>query len=468
MAKSSASAADLDQNVSMESFEALLEESLGQDEFVGTVLKGTIIGIEKDLAVIDVGLKSEGRVPLREFATGNEIPELKSGDTVDVYLERMEGANGEISLSHEKARREAAWIELEKNFKANERVNGVMFGKVKGGFTVDLGGAVAFLPGSQVDIRPIRDIDSLMNVDQPFMILKMDRARGNIVVSRRAILEESRAESRAELISDLEEGKVIEGIVKNITDYGAFVDLGGIDGLLHVTDISWQRINHPSEILQLGQTVNVQVVKFNKETQRISLGMKQLTDDPWKGVESRFNVGQRVKGKISNITDYGAFVEIENGVEGLIHVSEMSWSQHLRTAQDFLKVGDEVDAVILTLDREERRMSLGMKQLIPDPWTDIRDKYPINSKHHAKVRNFTNFGIFVEIEEGVDLVDDSNLPLLPQWREQLEELQTIQDQNEAEADAEKENAKKKEKEKRGGGENTRTTNKTGTGVRFLP
>ena len=288
-----------------ESFEALLEESLGGDRLVGTVLKGSIIGFEKDLAVIDVGLKSEGRVPLREFSKGGKVPEMKKGDMVDVYVERMEGPSGEISLSHEKARREAAWIELEKSYQAEENVNGIMFGKVRGGFTVDLSGAIAFLPGSQVDIRPIKDIDSLMGIEQPFTILKMDRLRGNIVVSRRAILEESQAEARVGLMENLEEGKVIEGVVKNITDYGAFVDLGGIDGLLHVTDLSWQRVNHPSEVLQLGQTIEAQVIRFNKETQRISLGLKQLTDDPWKGVAERYKLQERVKGKVTNITDYG-------------------------------------------------------------------------------------------------------------------------------------------------------------------
>lgn len=385
-----------------ESFESLLEEVLGCDQFVGTVLRGRVVGFEKDLAVIDVGLKSEGRVPMREFSVGGKVPEMKVGDSVDVFVERMEGANGEIGLSHEKARREASWIELEKSFKENHRVNGVMFGKVKGGFTVDLNGAIAFLPGSQVDIRPIRDIDALMNIEQPFMILKMDRARGNIVVSRRSVLEESRAEQREELVSELEEGKIIEGIVKNITDYGAFVDLGGIDGLLHVTDISWQRINHPSEVLQLGQSVKVQIVRFNKETQRISLGMKQLTEDPWKGLETRYKVGTKISGKVSNITDYGAFVELEEGVEGLIHVSEMSWTKKNIHPSKVVTLGQQVEVMILELEPEKRRIALGLKQTYENPWETVQTKYPIGSVVEGEIRNITEFGMFVNLEGDID------------------------------------------------------------------
>src|SRR6184192_3526485 len=310
---------------SKESFAALLDESLGvSNGLEGTVVKGRVISIENDTALIDVGLKSEGRVALKEFAAGGQEPAIHVGDVVEVFLERMEDKNGEASLSREKARREEAWTQLEKNFQANERVTGRIFGRVKGGFTVDLDGAVAFLPGSQVDIRPVRDIGPLLGSDQPFQILKMDRSRGNIVVSRRAVLEESRAEQRSELIESLKEGQILDGVVKNITDYGAFVDLGGVDGLLHVTDIAWKRINHPSEALHIGQTVKVQVIRFNSETQRISLGIKQLEADPWEGVDLKYPSGAKFKGRVTNITDYGAFVELEPGVEGLVHVSEMS------------------------------------------------------------------------------------------------------------------------------------------------
>jgi small subunit ribosomal protein S1 len=310
-----------------ENFAALLDESMGvANSLEGTVVKGRVISIDNDVALIDVGLKSEGRVPLKEFTAGGAGPEIHVGDTVEVFLERMEDKNGEASLSREKARREEAWTLLEKSFQANERVTGQIFGRVKGGFTVDLDGAVAFLPGSQVDIRPVRDIGPLLGSPQPFQILKMDRSRGNIVVSRRAVLEESRAEQRSELVASLKEGQILSGVVKNITDYGAFVDLGGVDGLLHVTDIAWRRINHPSEALNIGQTVKVQVIRFNPETQRISLGMKQLEADPWEGVELKYPASAKFKGRVTNITDYGAFVELEPGVEGLVHVSEMSWT----------------------------------------------------------------------------------------------------------------------------------------------
>ena len=385
-----------------ESFEALLEESLGNNRLVGTVLKGSIMAIEKDLAIIDVGLKSEGRVALREFAIGGKIPELKKGDLVDVYIERMEGPTGEIVLSHEKARREAAWIELEKAYQTEKSVKGVMFGKVRGGFTVDLSGAIAFLPGSQVDIRPIANVDVLMGIEQPFSILKMDRPRGNIVVSRRAILEESQAEAREDLMSNLEEGQVVKGMVKNITDYGAFIDLGGIDGLLHVTDLSWQRVNHPSQILQVGQTVETQVIRFNKETQRISLGMKQLSEDPWKGVAERYKSNDRVHGRVTNITDYGAFIELEKGVEGLVHVSEMSWTNKNVHPNKAVNLDDEVEVMVIDVEPEKRRIALGLKQCQENPWMTLKDRYPVGSEVIGEIRNITEFGMFVNLEGDID------------------------------------------------------------------
>lgn len=393
---------EMDTNYEKESFEALLEESLGNNRLVGTVSKGRIIAIEKDLAIIDVGLKSEGRVPLREFSTGGKVPELKVGDLVDVYVERMEGPTGEIALSHEKARREAAWVELEKSYQANEQVNGVMFGKVRGGFTVDLSGAIAFLPGSQVDIRPIKNIDDLMGIEQPFAILKMDRLRGNIVVSRRAVLEETQAEARQGLMLTLQEGQVVEGVVKNITEYGAFIDLGGIDGLLHVTDLSWQRVNHPSEVLQLGQTIQTQVIRFNKDTQRISLGMKQLSEDPWKGIADRYKVNDRVRGKVTNITDYGAFVELEKGVEGLIHVSEMSWTKKNAHPNKVVSLGEDVEVMVLEVEPEKRRVALGLKQCQQNPWNTLKDRYPVNSEVTGEIRNITEFGMFVNLENDID------------------------------------------------------------------
>ena len=349
--------------VEKESFADLLNETFGsRDSLEGSVVKGHIISIENDFAVIDAGLKSEGRVALREFSSGDGSEEIRVGDIVDVYLERMENRNGEAVLSREKARREEAWALLEEAFEASERVTGTIFGRVKGGFTVDLSGAVAFLPGSQVDIRPVRDIAPLLGTPQPFQILKMDRSRGNIVVSRRAVLEESRQEQRGELIANLKEGQVLEGVVKNITDYGAFVDLGGVDGLLHVTDIAWRRINHPTEAVQIGQTLNVQVIRFNPETQRISLGMKQLEADPWEGVEAKYPIGTRFTGRITNITDYGAFVELEPGVEGLVHVSEMSWTKKNVHPGKIVSTSQAVDVMVLDVDSTKRRISLGLKQ----------------------------------------------------------------------------------------------------------
>jgi small subunit ribosomal protein S1 len=361
-----------------------------------------VISIENDAALIDVGLKSEGRVPLKEFSTGGQPPDINVGDTVEVFLERMEDKNGEAALSREKARREEAWTQLEKNFQANERVNGVIFGRVKGGFTVDLSGAVAFLPGSQVDIRPVRDISPLLGTPQPFQILKMDRSRGNIVVSRRAVLEESRAEQRSELVASLKEGQILNGVVKNITDYGAFVDLGGVDGLLHVTDIAWRRINHPSEALTIGQNVKVQVIRFNPETQRISLGMKQLEADPWEGVELKYPASAKFKGRVTNITDYGAFVELEPGVEGLVHVSEMSWTKKNVHPGKIVSTSQEVEVMVLDVDPAKRRISLGLKQTLPNPWEAFMEEHPAGSEIEGEVRNTTEFGLFIGLPGDID------------------------------------------------------------------
>jgi small subunit ribosomal protein S1 len=386
-----------------ESFAALLDESLGtSDGLEGTVVKGRVIAVEHDMVLIDVGLKSEGRVALKEFAVGGQPPELKTGDTVEVYLERMEDKNGEAVLSREKAKREEAWTALEKHFNENHRVTGIIFGRVKGGFTVDLSGAVAFLPGSQVDIRPVRDISPLMGTPQPFQILKMDRSRGNIVVSRRAVLEESRAEARSELVANLKEGQILQGVVKNITDYGAFVDLGGVDGLLHVTDIAWRRINHPSEALQIGQTVTVQVIRFNPETQRISLGMKQLEADPWDGVQAKYPVSAKFKGRVTNITDYGAFVELEPGIEGLVHVSEMSWTKKNVHPGKIVSTSQEVEVMVLDVDPVKRRISLGLKQTMQNPWDGFLEKHPPNSELEGEVKNITEFGLFVGLPGEID------------------------------------------------------------------
>ncbi|MBV9552089.1 MAG: 30S ribosomal protein S1 [Alphaproteobacteria bacterium] len=387
-----------------ESFAALLDESMGvgSSGLEGTVVKGRVISIENDAALIDVGLKSEGRVALKEFSVGGQPPDINVGDTVEVFLERMEDKNGEASLSREKARREEAWTQLEKNFQANERVTGVIFGRVKGGFTVDLSGAVAFLPGSQVDIRPVRDIAPLLGSPQPFQILKMDRSRGNIVVSRRAVLEESRAEQRSELVASLKEGQVLAGVVKNITDYGAFVDLGGVDGLLHVTDIAWRRINHPSEALNIGQNVQVQVIRFNPETQRISLGMKQLEADPWEGVEFKYPAGAKFKGRVTNITDYGAFVELEPGVEGLVHVSEMSWTKKNVHPGKIVSTSQEVEVMVLDVDPTKRRISLGLKQTLANPWEAFLEDHPAGSEIEGEVRNTTEFGLFIGLPGEID------------------------------------------------------------------
>jgi small subunit ribosomal protein S1 len=386
-----------------ESFAALLDESMGMTNGLeGTVVKGRVVAIENDAALIDVGLKSEGRVALKEFEAGGGEPDLHVGDTVEVFLERMEDKNGEAQLSREKARREEAWTQLEMSFQANERVTGVIFGRVKGGFTVDLNGAVAFLPGSQVDIRPVRDITPLLGSQQPFQILKMDRSRGNIVVSRRAVLEESRAEQRSELVASLKEGQILNGVVKNITDYGAFVDLGGVDGLLHVTDIAWRRINHPSEALNIGQTVKVQVIRFNPETQRISLGMKQLEADPWEGVELKYPAGARFRGRVTNITDYGAFVELEPGVEGLVHVSEMSWTKKNVHPGKIVSTSQEVEVMVLDVDPQKRRISLGLKQTLANPWETFVEEHSVGSELAGEIRNITEFGLFIGLPGEID------------------------------------------------------------------
>ena len=382
-----------------ENFEELLNEQFGENGITGSVVKGTIIRLTPDFATVDVGLKSEGRIPLREFG---QNPEINVGDIVEVYVDRYEDRDGNIVLSREKARREEAWVDLEKSLNAGERVNGVIFGRVKGGFTVDLNGAIAFLPGSQIDIRPIRDITPLMGVVQPFQILKMDKVRGNIVVSRRVVLEETRAEARAELISDLKEGSILDGVVKNITDYGAFIDLGGVDGLLHVTDISWRRINHPAEVLSVGQTIKVQVIKFNEDNQRISLGMKQLESDPWAKVEGKYNVGDVYTGKVTNITDYGAFVELENGIEGLVHVSEMSWTRKNVHPGKIVSTSQEVEVKVLEVDADKRRISLGIKQCTPNPWAAYIEEHAVGSVIQGKIKNITEFGLFVGLSDEID------------------------------------------------------------------
>jgi small subunit ribosomal protein S1 len=380
-------------------FEASFETNSMEE---GTVVKGIVTGIEKDAAIIDIGLKTEGRIDLREFYTPGEENNLKVGDEVDIYLERIENALGQAVLSRDKARREESWIKMAKFFEAEEPVKGAIVGRVKGGFTVDLGGINAFLPGSQVDIRPVRDVGPLMNETQPFMILKMDRSRGNIVVSRRAILEESRAEQRAELVGQLAEGETREGVVKNITDYGAFVDLGGIDGLLHVTDMSWRRVSHPSQVLNVGDTVKVKIVRINPETQRISLGMKQLQEDPWTVAASKYTVGSRHTGTVTNIADYGAFIELEEGVEGLVHVSEMSWTKKNVHPGKIVSTSQEVEVEVLEVDQEKRRISLGIKQVQDNPWDSFTDRFPVGSTIKGEVRSVTEFGLFIGLDGDID------------------------------------------------------------------
>ncbi|WP_370193696.1 30S ribosomal protein S1 [Aurantimonas coralicida] len=386
-----------------EDFASLLEASFHeQDVAEGMVVKGTVVAIEKDMAVIDAGLKVEGRVALKEFGAKGADGGLQVGDVVEIYVERIENALGEAVLSRDKARREESWVRLEEKFNNNEKVEGQIFNQVKGGFTVDLDGAVAFLPRSQVDIRPIRDVGPLMNTPQPFQILKMDKRRGNIVVSRRTVLEESRAEQRSEIVQNLEEGQVVDGIVKNITDYGAFVDLGGIDGLLHVTDMAWRRVNHPTEILQIGQTVKVQIIRINQETHRISLGMKQLEADPWDGIGVKYPMGVKVTGRVTNITDYGAFVEIEPGIEGLIHVSEMSWTKKNVHPGKILSTSQEVEVVVLEVDPQKRRISLGLKQTLENPWEAFAQTHPVGSVVEGEVKNKTEFGLFIGLDGDVD------------------------------------------------------------------
>ena len=384
-----------------EDFESMLEESVfSQDNLEGKVIIGKIVSIDSEAVTVDVGLKTEGRISLREFQKAGEDKGLKVGDEIDVYLERIENALGDAVLSRDKARREEAWNVLDVAFEKNERVEGHIINRVKGGFTVDLDGAVAFLPGSQVDIRPVRDIGPLLNIAQPFQILKMDRRRGNIVVSRRAVMEETRAVQRNELVANLKEGQVLEGVVKNITDYGAFVDLGGVDGLLHVTDMSWRRVGHPTDVLSIGETVNVQVIKVNPETQRISLGMKQLEADPWEGVVVKYPQRVKFTGRVTNITDYGAFVELEAGVEGLVHVSEMSWTKKNVHPSKIVSTSQQVEVMVLEVDPDKRRISLGLKQCMENPWEGFSERHPIGSTIEGEVKNITEFGLFVGMEDG--------------------------------------------------------------------
>ncbi len=394
---------EITEKPSMESFSELLDQSFQEMTSIeGSVVSGTVLSIEKDMILIDVGLKCEGRVPLREFGNNGEDVKINVGDIVEVYIERLEDVNGQAILSREKARREEAWVNLEVALEKQQRVNGIIFGKVKGGFTVDLEGATAFLPGSQVDIRPIKDLGVLMGTPQPFQILKMDRRRGNIVVSRRAVLEDSRAEARTELVANLQEGQVLQGVIKNITDYGAFVDLGGVDGLLHVTDISWKRINHPSEALQVGESVQVKVIKFNDETQRISLGIKQLTEDPWLNVFERFPVGAKMSGVVTNITDYGSFVELEDGIEGLVHVSEMSWTKKNVHPGKIVSTSEKLEVMVLEIDVQKRRISLGIKQCVENPWEKYKNTNKIGDIIQGEIRNITEFGLFIALTEDID------------------------------------------------------------------
>jgi small subunit ribosomal protein S1 len=387
----------------MDEFEALLNESFEMDTpEEGSVVKGKVIAIEAGQAIIDVGYKMEGRVDLKEFANPGEAPEIAVGDEVEVYLRSAENARGEAVISREMARREEAWDRLEKAYADDARVEGAIFGRVKGGFTVDLGGAVAFLPGSQVDVRPVRDAGPLMGLKQPFQILKMDRRRGNIVVSRRAILEESRAEQRAEVIGQLSEGDTVDGVVKNITEYGAFVDLGGVDGLLHVTDMAWRRVNHPSEILTIGETIKVQVIKINKDTHRISLGMKQLQEDPWDLVAAKYPLSSVHQGRVTNITDYGAFVELEAGVEGLVHVSEMSWTKKNVHPGKIVSTSQEVEVMVLEIDASKRRVSLGLKQTMRNPWEVFAETHPEGTEVEGEVKNITEFGLFIGLPGDID------------------------------------------------------------------
>ena len=387
----------------IESFSDLFEKSFEQiNNLEGSVVEGKVISVEKEAIIVDIGLKSEGRILKREFGNEEKTESIRIGDLVEVYIERLEDSNGNTILSREKARREEAWVELEKLHKEEKIVTGVILGRVKGGFTVDIDGATAFLPGSQVDIKPIKDIHSIMNVPQKFQILKMDKKRGNIVISRRAVLEENRAEARSEIVSNIQEGQTLDGIVKNITDYGAFVDLGGVDGLLHVTDISWKRINHPSEALKLGDNVKVKVIKFNDETKRISLGIKQLNEDPWHNIHERFPIGSKMSGVVTNITDYGSFVELEDGIEGLVHVSEMSWTKKNVHPNHLLSSSEKVEVMVLEIEEDKRRISLGIKQCMENPWDSFNKEFKVNQEIEGEIKNITDFGIFVGLKGDID------------------------------------------------------------------
>ena len=387
----------------MENFETLLDENLVNfKQKEGKIVQGTVVFVKNDSVVVDVGLKSEGRIPLREFFSPGEENEIKPGDKFDVLVEKLENKDGEALLSREKARREESWIKLEKSLEKKEQIQGIITGRVKGGFTVDIEGAVAFLPGSQVDLRPVTDISPLLNKPQPMVILKMDKIRGNIVVSRRAILEESREADRSKLLNDIKEGAKLSGIVKNITDYGVFIDLGGLDGLLHVTDISWERVNHPSELLKIGDKINVIVTKYDPSNKRVSLGIKQLTEDPWKDIEKKYIIGNEIKATISNIADYGAFVELQKGVEGLIHVSEMSWTKKNVHPNTILKINDQVSVKILEVDLEKRRISLGLKQCLENPWVKFKESHKVDQIISGKIKNLTEFGIFIELPDELD------------------------------------------------------------------
>jgi len=363
------------------------------------VIEGTVVSLTNREAVVNIGFKSDGVIQLSEFRYN---PDLKAGDKVEVYIENQEDPSGQLILSHKKARILKSWDRINHAYDTQEIIKGYVKSRTKGGLIVDIFGIEAFLPGSQIDVKPIRDYDIFVDKVMEFKVVKINQEYKNVVVSHKALIEDELEAQKAEIIKRLEKGQILEGTVKNITSYGVFIDLGGVDGLIHITDLSWGRINHPEEIVKLDQKIKVVILDFDENKKRIALGLKQLTPHPWDSLDTSLKIGDKVKGKVVVIADYGAFVEVAPGVEGLIHVSEMSWSQHLRTAHDFLKVGQEVEAVILTLDREDRKMSMGIKQLIPDPWTNIKEKYPIKSKHTAVVRNFTNFGIFVELEEGVD------------------------------------------------------------------
>ena len=386
-----------------ENFNELLEKSLLEFKYKeGQIIKGTVLSIVNDTVVVDVGLKSEGRIPIKEFHSPGEEHNVKIGEKYDVYLEKLENKEGEALLSRDRARKEESWNNLEKIQDSNQQVMGIITERVKGGFAVDINGALAFLPGSQVDLKPIKDISPLLNKPQPMIILKMDKLRGNIVVSRRALLEESRKADRSKLLSDISEGDKLKGLIKNITDYGIFVDLGGMDGLIHVTDLSWERVNHPSEKFKIGEEIEVIVTKYDKENNRISLGLKQLTEDPWKNVDNDYKVGSIIKSKISNIADYGAFVQLERGVEGLIHNSELSWVNKSVHPNNIVNIGEEVEVMILEIDHNKRRISLGRKQCIENPWKIFAEKNKKGDIVEGKIKNLTDFGIFVELSNDLD------------------------------------------------------------------